>query len=73
MTQEDPARLSLANVIAFFILAVSLWASIFVYENIAFTALLAGASIVYLLKLSPEVIGTLADIFNKLFGDNDDP
>ena len=73
MSETDPARLSLANVIAFSILAVSLWASIFVYENITFTALLAGAAIVYLLRLSPEVLGTLADIFQRLFGDSDDP
>ena len=68
MSEEDPGRISLANVICFFILAVALWSSIFVYENIAFTALITGAATVYLLKLSPEIIGSISDIIKKLFG-----
>jgi len=66
--ENDLGRISLANVIAVFLLAVGMWASIFVYENIQFTALITVAMIVYLLRLSPETIAKIVDLLKRLFG-----
>ena len=73
MTEEDPGRITLANVLAFFLICVGMWASIFIYENLMFTAIIVLACIVYLLKISPETLAKIVDIIKKLLGTKDDP